>query len=208
MLLDEFLANGASNNKIKILVGKIKNWHLTRWPKLWYKIVSILAAVVFTVLLAFGILVGVASAITVHEFKKSFNEWTVIIDKETKEPKGTRRRFLTGDSSYRYVMFEIITEDRAKEISASYEEENESRFIPFTDELDAWFKEVLKDEFPKETKSIISLYTCDESGSALSKTKSNSGVGVFEITVLEDGSVSEIKDLSGHGFLKRRFSAR
>lgn len=208
MLLDEFLANGASNNKIKILVGKIKNWHLARWPKLWYKIASIFAAVVLTVLLVFGILVGVTSAITVHEFKKSFNEWTVIIDKETKEPKGTRKRFLTGDSSYRYVLFEIITEDKAQEISASYEGRDESRFIPLTDELDAWFKEILKDEFPKETKSIISLYTCDESGNALSKTKSNSGVGVFEITTLEDGSVSEIKDISGHGFLKRRFSTR
>ncbi|MDE6067880.1 MAG: hypothetical protein K2F89_02875 [Treponemataceae bacterium] len=208
MILDEFLANGASNNKIKILVGKIKNWHLARWPKLWYKIASIFAAVVLTVLLVFGILVGVTSAITVHEFKKSFNEWTVIIDKETKEPKGTRKRFLTGDSSYRYVLFEIITEDKAQEISASYEGRDESRFIPLTDELDAWFKEILKDEFPKEAKSIISLYTCDESGNALSKTKSNSGVGVFEITTLEDGSVSEINDLSGHGFLKRRFSTR
>lgn len=208
MLLDEFLANGASNNKIKVLVGKIKNWHLAHWPKLWYKIISIFAAVVLTVLLVFGIIVGIDSAITVYEFKKSFNEWTVIIDKETKEPKGTRRRFLTGDSSYRYVLFEIITEDKAQEISASYEGRDESRFIPLTDELDAWFKEVLKDEFPKETKSIISLYTCDESGNALSKTKSNSGVGVFEITTLEDGSVSEIKDLSGHGFLKRRFSTR
>lgn len=209
MILDEFLANGASNNKIKILVGKVKNWHLARWPKLWYKITSIFAAALLTVLLVFGIIAGINSAITVHEFKKSFNEWTVIIDKKTKEPKGTRRRFLTGDSSYRYVLFEVITEDRAKEISASYEEQNESRFIPFTDELDAWFKEVLKDEFPNGTKSIISLYMCNESGSALSrKSGSFFGIGIFEITVLEDGSVSEIKDLSGHGFLKKYSFAR
>lgn len=205
-LLDEFLANGASNSKIRILIGKIKNWHLNHWPKLWYKIVSILTAVVVFLGIGFGICFGISMAVQNVEYKKSFVEWYIANDEETKEFSGAAKRFKLDESVMRTVGIVAVEESRLQDKIQSYKSKFESRpniFIPFSDELNAWFKENISGILPVGKSTVVELFFKDSTGEILKLNgEKNPGErygGIFEITTAEDGSILSITDLSGTG---------
>ena len=110
-LLDEFHANRASNSKVKILIGKIGNWHLNHWPKLWYKIVSILSAVLVAAVLGFGIFIGIDTVKRNDKYKKSFVEWTVTNNSETNEFSSASKNFKLEESLMRHVYMYAIAEN-------------------------------------------------------------------------------------------------
>ena len=110
-LLGEFHANRASNSKVKILIGKIGNWHLNHWPKLWYKIVSILSAVLVAAVLGFGIFIGIDTVKRNDKYKKSFVEWTVTNNSETNEFSSASKNFKLEESLMRHVYMYAIAEN-------------------------------------------------------------------------------------------------
>ena len=208
-LLDEFLANGASNSKIRVLIGKLVNWHLNHWPKLWYKIVSVLTAVVVVLALAFGILVGIDTAVQNSKYKKSFVEWSITNDEETREFRGAAKRFKLEESAMRTVGIVAVDENQVQDKIQDYKsafDSNPDQFIPFTEELNAWFKENISGILSGGKTVVAELFLRDSTGEISKRTgEKNSGrryVGIFEITTAENGSIISITDLSGAGFQK------
>ena len=74
-LLDTMLANGASASKIRVLIGKITNWHLDHWKKLWYKIVCIASPIALAALICAIELACTADARFAKKAQKNFDSW-------------------------------------------------------------------------------------------------------------------------------------
>lgn len=202
-LLDGFYENGASNSKIRILIGKLINWHFARWPKLWYKIVSIFCAVILAAVLVFGILFGIDSVVISQKFKKSFTEWSIQYDETTKEVVSKERRFYLNEGNFCTIRCIFLSEDKIqKEITSHKEfyEKRPERFFEMPEDIEPLLKENLGEILPKGNKTEILLSLRKETGNARSQHWGLRGYGFFEVTTKEDGSIVEMRDISGVGF--------
>ena len=202
-LLDGFYENGASNSKIRVLIGKLVNWHLARWPKLWYKIVSIFCAVILAAVLVFGILFAIDSVVQNTKFKKSFTEWSIQYDETTKEVVSKERRFYLTEEDFCVIRCTFLSEDEIqKEITSlkEYYEKQPERFFEMPEDIEPLLKENLGEILPKGNKTEILLSIRKETGNARARRWGLRGYGLFEVTTQEDGSIIEMKDMSGLGF--------
>ncbi|WP_288507351.1 hypothetical protein [uncultured Treponema sp.] len=209
-LLDEFHANRASNSKIKILIGKIGNWHLNHWPKLWYKIVSILSAVLVAAVLGFGIFIGIDTVKRNDKYKKSFVEWTVTNNSETNEFSSASKNFKLEESLMRHVYMYAIAENEVQDKIQSCKtriESNPDRCLPFSDELNVWLKENLSGCLAVGKTTVVFLTIDDYTGEITKRTGERNShhryYGVFEIATADDGSIVSITDLTGLGLYEQ-----
>ena len=205
-LLDEFHVNRASNSKVKILIGKIGNWHLNHWPKLWYKIVSILSAVLVAAVLGFGIFIGIDTVKRNDKYKKSFVEWTVTNNSETNEFSSASKNFKLEESLMRHVYMYAIAESEVQDKIQSCKtriESNPDRCLPFSDELNVWLKENLSGCLAVGKTTVVFLTIDDYTGEITKRTGERNShhryYGVFEIATADDGSIVSITDLTGLG---------
>ncbi len=209
-LLDTFLANGASNSKIRVLMGKIGNWHLAHWSKIWYKIVFILGCFVVLAGIALG---AIGIGITIHENKSyanSFVEWSVHNNKETNEFSFSMKRFALSDSEMRYVNLTktgVRTEEEIQQKAQSYTARAQkfpNDYVSLTGEFSDWLKQNLSGSVPAGSTTTLSVSIRDYSGNVDKRNgKRETKIrleGICAITAAEDGSITEIKDLSGAGF--------
>ena len=204
-LLEELIANGASNNKIRILFGKIVNWHLNHWPKLWYKIISIVLTAFLTTGILAGTIVGISELKANSDYKKSFVKWEISNDKETNEFRRALKRFKLDEDRLLEVFIKSVTDktlqSETKRFMSRLEKDPE-QFIPFTDELNTWLKQALLGSLPSGKSIKVYLKFSDGKGN-ISKRKGkrtfNMWDGYFEVTTAENGSIISITDLIGTG---------
>lgn len=202
-ILDILQANGASNSKIKVLIGKLMNWHLDHWPKLWYKIASLSAAGVLSLAIILGASLGVNSSLKNAAYKKSFAEWTTNYSK-TNELLTAKKRIAVNDSFMRFVTISTIPENELNEkietVNTRY-----TKFVPIDEAMDSFFKQSLAGVLPQS--SVVNLYiTYNEYEGAIYKRKNSKKHylkaynGVISVTTGQDGSIESVSDLTGNGF--------
>ena len=214
-ILNTMQANGASNSKIRILMGKISNWHLAHWPKVWYKIVFILACIVILA----GIVVGaIGIGFTIFENKqyaKSFVEWSIYQSDETKEFGSAVKRFALSDSEMRYIRIStsgVRTAEELQQKVQSYSNRAKKypdEYIPLTQEESDWLKQNLAGSLPSASTTTMTVTIRDYSGNIEKRNGKQESKGrlegVLSVTTAEDGSIKEITDLSGVGFRKYKY---
>lgn len=206
-LLDKMLENGASASKIRVLIGKISNWHLDHWPKLWYKIVCYALCTLVAVALIFGVVTGISSAIKQSNFEKSFVEWHTENDKETKTLSFATRRFISGDSELTRVVVDILKDEEIQEavdwLKNRHKVSENKCYAPTEKEIQ-WLKENLSGLFAPDMTLTAKIRIQKSSGDtekANGSRRSLSSIeGVISIKTSNDGSIIEISDITGVGF--------
>ncbi|MEL3905989.1 MAG: hypothetical protein P1P65_03015 [Treponema sp.] len=153
---------------------------------------------------------GVSTAIKNQEFTKSFTEWS--ISTGSNGFSYALKRFALSDSELRKITLNVITDEEVKEQVQQYAEWAQSRaerFIPLTDDLSTWLKENLPGGLPSGSMTNLSITIKDESGNIKKRTAfrqlKQMLTGTLAVTVADDGSVTEITDLTGVGLYKKFF---
>ncbi|WP_407400728.1 hypothetical protein [Treponema sp.] len=210
-ILEVMKANGATNSKIRILIGKVMNWHLDHWPKLWYKIASIAAVLILLVGVFAGTIAGINNAVKNAEYKKMFAEWNVTTDKKSKEMTSARRNIALSDTQLRYVYVTIYQENEAMQIA----EENKSfslkkpeKFIPFDEEYESFIRQSLAGILPQSSVTYLYFFVREYEGEiykreSKKKRKGNSYGCIICVETDQDGSVKTMTDISGCGLRTR-----
>lgn len=207
-ILDTMQANGASTSKLRILWGRITNWHLAHWPKIWYKILFVLTMIIVVLGIGIGTLAGIVNARNNADYKKSFKEWT-IYNNETGAFASARKKFALSDTEMQEIYFYTLTEELVKkqieEKIKKYIELKPESIQPLSDELIADLKEKLNGSLPGGTFSV-NIRIKSSSGKVSSRTseKQSKGSleGILSISADENGSITKISDLSGAGLHK------
>lgn len=206
-LLDKMLENGASASKIRVLIGKISNWHLDHWSKLWYKIVCYALCAFVAAGLIFGAVMGISGAIKQSNFEKSFVEWHIENDKETKQLSFATRRFLTGNSELTRVVVDVLKEEEIQDAVDWLKNRHkafENKCYSPTEEEIQWLKENLFGLFASDTTLTAKIRIQKSSGDTEKASGSRRGLtsieGVISIKTSNDGSITEISDITSVGF--------
>lgn len=207
-ILDTMQANGASTSKLRILWGRITNWHLAHWPKIWYKILFVLTMIIVVLGIGIGTLAGIVNARDNADYKKSFKEW-IIFNNETGAFSSARKRFALSDTEmqeiYFYTLKEELVKKQIEEKIKKYIELKPESIQPLSDELIADLKEKLNGSLPSGTFSV-NIRIKSSSGKVSSRTseKQSKGSleGILSISADENGSITKISDLSGAGLHK------
>ena len=213
-ILDAMLAAGASSSKIRILLGKITNWHLNHWPKLWYKIVLAITTLILLAGLAFG---GYMIADTIQlnkKFENSFTEWSFTTI--SGEKAVGLKRFELSSSHSRVLNFSIIKNETRKnfllkDLDRNYQKNPES-FVQPDEQLLAWIKENIKGVFENGSETLVSFsineYQSDDVHKRKNEKEENKTLalkdGLYKVIIDDNGNITSFTNDTGYGFQKRK----
>lgn len=206
-ILEVMQANGATNSKIRILIGKAMNWHLDHWPKLWYKIASIAAVLILLVGVFAGTIAGISNATKNAAYKKMFTEWNVATDKKSKDVVSAKKNVAISDTQLCYLSVSVLQGDEVKESIErfkNYFEKSPEKFIPLDEEMNMIFKENLTGLFPNDAEINLSISLRFYEGEIYKRKSSKkhyvkSYSCVVGVSTGQNGTIKSITDLSELG---------